>query len=180
MSAWTYVTYRWSDEAAWLAARAAQDWAEQGWGDGTPPGVNLLVVGRLYEPQEPSSETNEAPPPEPLPGWHVAAAFREAVAPTEWAAQRIVTPPGMAVLGRTPTPQSVTRFQARAALAMAGLLDGVEAAVAASPNLLARLAWADAQSFERQSPTIASLAAILGLSTDQIDELFQTAAEIVA
>ena len=79
-----------------------------------------------------------------------------------------------------PVPASVTRFQARAALAMAGLLDGVETAVAASPNLLARLAWADAQSFERQSPTIASLAAILGLSNEQIDELFQTAAEIVA
>jgi len=86
----------------------------------------------------------------------------------------------MPVLGRTPTPQGVTRFQARAALAMAGLLDGVEAAVAASPNSLTRLAWADSQSFERQSPTIASLAYILGLSTDQIDELFQTAEEIVA
>ena len=43
MSGWTYATYRWPDQAAWIAARALQGWTE-----GTPPGVDLLVVGQLY------------------------------------------------------------------------------------------------------------------------------------
>ena len=63
---------------------------------------------------------------------------------------------------------------------MAGLLPVVEAAIAASPDLITRLAWADAQVFERGSPTIASLAASIGLSAPQIDALFLTAWEIVA
>ena len=56
----------------------------------------------------------------------------------------------------------------------------MEEAVAASPHPLTRLAWADAQTFERQSPTVANLAAVLGLSAIQIDDLFKTAAGIVA
>lgn len=175
MSGWTYATYRWPDQAAWIAARALQGWTE-----GTPPGVDLLVVGQLYEGPEPSPGDEASPLPEPLPGWHVAAAFREVQPPAEWAALCIAPPDGMPILGRTPTPQSVTRFQARAALALAGLLDVVEEAVAASPHPLTRLAWADAQTFERQSPTVANLAAVLGLSAIQIDDLFKTAAGIVA
>ena len=117
---------------------------------------------------------------EVLVGWHVAAALRDRTPPAEWAALRITPPEGMTLLGRTPAPTSLRRFQARAALAMAGLLPAVEAAIASSPDLITRLAWADAQVFERGSPTIASLAATIGLTEAQIDALFQTAGEIVA
>jgi hypothetical protein len=167
---WTYLAYRWPDEASFLAALA-----EAGWAEGTPPGVDLLVSGVLQGPPM-SAET----PGEVLAGWHVAAAFRDQVPPAGWAARRITPPEGMALLGHSPVPVSVTRFQARAALAMAGLLPAVEAAIAASPDLITRLAWADAQVFERGSPTIASLAGALGLTEAQIDALFQTAGEIVA
>lgn len=78
-------------------------------------------------------------------------------------------------------PQSVSRFQARAALHLAGLLDEVEAMMAAQEApALAKLAWADAQEFERASPTIAAMAGQIGLTDAQLDELFITAAGIKA
>lgn len=78
-------------------------------------------------------------------------------------------------------PQSVTRFQARAALYQAGILSSVEALMAneATPAL-AKLAWADAQEFKRSSPTIAAMAGALGLTSQQLDDLFTTAAGIDA
>ena len=81
----------------------------------------------------------------------------------------------------TPVPQSVSRFQARAALHLAGLLDQVEGLmVDPSTPTLARLAWADAQEFKRSSPTIASMAQALGLSDEDVDALFISASAIDA
>jgi hypothetical protein len=93
--------------------------------------------------------------------------------------ERIVTESG-AVVEQPTVPVSVTRFQARAALYMANLLDDVDAAVAASGNVLAQLAWADAQAFERSSPTIAAMAAAVGLSAAEVDALFIAADQIQA
>lgn len=78
-------------------------------------------------------------------------------------------------------PQVVTRFQARAALHLAGLLASVEALMAAPETpALAKLAWADAQEFKRNSPTMLAMAAELGLTETQLDELFTVAAGIEA
>ncbi|WP_444453112.1 hypothetical protein ACTTAI_19145 [Rhodobacter capsulatus] len=76
-------------------------------------------------------------------------------------------------------PTSVSRFQARAALHLAGLLDDAEAAVAAADRLT-QLAWTDARDFRRDSPTIAALAIVLGLDDQAIDDLFRQAATITA
>ena len=78
-------------------------------------------------------------------------------------------------------PQVVSRFQARAALLLAGLLDDVEALMAAPGTpALAKLAWADAQEFKRNSPTVQAMAAAIGLTEAQLDELFTNAAGIDA
>ena len=78
-------------------------------------------------------------------------------------------------------PQQVTRFQARAALHLAGLLPQVEALMAApEAPMLAKLAWQDALSFKRNSPTILALSTTLGLTDEQLDALFTTAAGIDA
>lgn len=78
-------------------------------------------------------------------------------------------------------PQSVSRFQARAALHLAGLLETVETMMALPETpALAKLAWADAQEFKRNSPTVLSLSASLGLTEAQLDALFTTAAGIDA
>lgn len=78
-------------------------------------------------------------------------------------------------------PARVTAFQAKAALHEAGLLESVEAMMAnsATPKLV-KLAWAEALHFERYSPTVLALGAALGLSQAQIDDLFQSAAQITA
>lgn len=79
-----------------------------------------------------------------------------------------------------PVPASVSRFQARTALHLAGLLAPVEAAIAASGDVVAQLAWAYAAAFERGSPTVAAMAGALNLTDAQIDDLFRSAAGIVA
>ena len=78
-------------------------------------------------------------------------------------------------------PQSVTSFQARAALHIGGWLDRVETLMA-DPNTdpVARIAWEYAQELQRQSPTVAAFAAALGLTDWQVDELFIQAAQIKA
>lgn len=79
-----------------------------------------------------------------------------------------------------PVPQVVSRFQARAALHAAGLLSSVEDAIATGADVFTQIAWADAAEFRRNSPTIATLAAALGLSEEQVDNLFRQAATITA
>ncbi len=81
----------------------------------------------------------------------------------------------------TAVPQVVSRFQARAALHLAGLLDDVEAMMALPETpALAKLAWADAQEFKRDSPSLLGIASALGLTDAQLDSLFITAAGIKA
>lgn len=78
-------------------------------------------------------------------------------------------------------PQVVSRFQARAALHLAGLLPQVEALMAdPETDTLARLAWTDAQEFRRTSPTLLAMASALSLTDAQLDALFVTAAGIEA
>lgn len=78
-------------------------------------------------------------------------------------------------------PQSVTAFQAKAALLRAGLLDDVEALMASpdTPRMVI-LAWYEALYFERQSPTVQSLGSALGLDDAALDDLFVAASGITA
>lgn len=85
------------------------------------------------------------------------------------------------VPGGDSVPLVVTRFQARAALHLSGRLMQVEALMAGDGvDMLARLAWTDAQEFRRDSPTVAAMAEAMGLSAAQVDELFVLAAGINA
>lgn len=84
------------------------------------------------------------------------------------------------VAAATPkVPQVVTPFQAKAALLQAGLLDTVKAAIASAPAIT-QLAWSDATEFTRDSPTIATMAGALGLTSAQVDALFVAASAIQA
>lgn len=78
-------------------------------------------------------------------------------------------------------PESVSRFQARAALHLAGFLPAVEIIMAdPQTDALARMAWQDAQEFRRHSPTVNALAMALGMDDAQLDTLFVTAGGIEA
>jgi len=75
-----------------------------------------------------------------------------------------------------PVPQSVTARQARLGLLGAGLLDDVEAALASlegPQGRAARIEWEYALEIRRDSPLIAALAPALGLTGEQVDDLFR-------
>lgn len=72
-----------------------------------------------------------------------------------------------------------SRFQAKAALHLAGLLPQVEAAIA-NADPLTQLAWAEAVEYSRHSPAILTLAGVLELTDEQVDDLFRTAMQIEA
>lgn len=79
-----------------------------------------------------------------------------------------------------PVPFAVSRFQARAALLLEGLLDRVEAHIEApQTDALVKLAWREATEFRRESLTVVMLASVLGLTSDDLDNLFRKAAAIV-
>lgn len=78
-------------------------------------------------------------------------------------------------------PVSVSRLQARAALAQAGLFFAVDAYMSGLPaDNIQRLAWQDATEFLRGSATVAAMATMLGLTESQVDQLFITAKGIEA
>jgi hypothetical protein len=87
-----------------------------------------------------------------------------------------------------PVPQIVSRFQARAAMLSSpatsadfpNLLAQIDAAVAASDNAFVQLAWAEAVEWNRASPTVNALAGAVGVTGEQLDDLFRAAAGIVA
>jgi hypothetical protein len=100
-----------------------------------------------------------------------------------------------------PAPRSVTRFQARSVLRRALLPDGrtlfeaitaqLEASAAAvavlPPTDEQRLAtedavdaWANAQTFERTSQLVQTIAAGFGLTDEEVDAMFRQAAAVTA
>lgn len=81
--------------------------------------------------------------------------------------------------GPGPVPAAVSAFQAKAALTQAGLYDKAAAAAQAAGGFMF-LAWSTATEFERSSPNIATLAAGLGLTDAQVDDLFRAASKITA
>ena len=65
---------------------------------------------------------------------------------------------------------------------LAGDLDDSDAAAAAAQaaGSFVFLAWSTATEFQRSSPNIATLAAGLGLTDAQVDDLFRAASKITA
>jgi len=78
-----------------------------------------------------------------------------------------------------PVPQTISRFQARAALHQAGYLAQMQTAIE-SADPIVKMAWEDATEFRRNSPTVLAFAETLGLTDEQLDEMFRTAAQIEA
>lgn len=73
-----------------------------------------------------------------------------------------------------PVPVSATPRQARLALLQAGLLDQAQAAVdAAGPA--AKITWDYALEIRREDPLIVGIGVLLGITSEQIDNLFRTA-----
>jgi hypothetical protein len=72
-------------------------------------------------------------------------------------------------------PREIPNWRAKVILAQMGLLPTVEAAIAALPEpdrTVASLAWGGDAKLARRGKTVLGLAAALGLSADQVDQLF--------
>lgn len=81
--------------------------------------------------------------------------------------------------GQSLVPQEVTRFQALAALHTAGLLSPVKTMMAdPATDPLTVLAFDNALTFKRGSPMVLNIAQALGLSDQQLDDLFIAAIAI--
>lgn len=79
-----------------------------------------------------------------------------------------------------PVPASVTRRQALTVLTLGGYINQIEAAIAAIQDLqqriIAQVFWRESQQFERNNPTLIALAYAIGLTDEQLDDLFRQAA----
>lgn len=86
------------------------------------------------------------------------------------------------LLARNPVPDSVARAQGKAVLIGAGLWKDVLAFVAAiedpTEQALAEVALHDTQRWNRNSPFLTSMKVALGLSDEQLNDLFIAAAKI--
>ena len=77
----------------------------------------------------------------------------------------------------TGVPRSITRGQFKQALLQLGLLDTVDAAIAAAPRS-AQIDYADRLDFERDNPLVLEMAAALGKTEAEIDDLFKLGATL--
>lgn len=90
--------------------------------------------------------------------------------------QGVYTPPYV----EPPVPRPITQVtpvQGRIALLNAGLLDQAQAAVNSAGGSVA-IWWDYATTWERSHPLLTTLGAGLGLTPDQIDQLFLAASQI--
>ncbi|MFY8164324.1 MAG: hypothetical protein ACOVKC_08820 [Brevundimonas sp.] len=74
-------------------------------------------------------------------------------------------------------PAKVSMMQAQLALAGAGLLDDVETAIAGA-DTVTQIYWRTASDLHRQHPLVLTLAGALGLTSEQVDDLFIAAVSI--
>lgn len=96
--------------------------------------------------------------------------------PNRW--RLVAWQPGVEKQG---VPETVSMGQARIALHRAGLLTQVDTAIASLPDQLrveAELAWQYSNEVERHNGLVSMLAPALGLSEEQLDQLFITAASV--
>lgn len=99
----------------------------------------------------------------------------------EWIELPYSKPPEPVIVD--PVPEAVTPRQAKIALLHAGLLDDVEAGIEAitdpATKRIAKLDWSEANEFRRDWPLLNQLAAGMGITDGQLDELFRAAAGII-
>jgi hypothetical protein len=179
---WMTTYHRFLNRAAFLAACHAAGWACPPGRDPEPPqGVAMDMVGPLIGTPR-IEESGRLTTGEVLdPCYHVNLAWHgrepdavfqsSLVVPTTpsrgW---DVAAPP----TSQPPVPPVIPAWKGKAALREAGLLDAVEAAIAAAGGRV-QDAWAGASEWSRNSEFLLSLAEGLGLPSDRVDALFRSA-----
>lgn len=79
-------------------------------------------------------------------------------------------------------PFSVTRRQAKQGLLLAGKLDDVQPAINSIPDeiqrRMAQLYWDESQDFERDNEVLQMMAQAIGMTPDEVDNLFIQASKL--
>ena len=123
--------------------------------------------GWLSETVIEGRSTNVVPPaPADIPEGHAANFTGH-----KWVVVPYTAPPPPV----PPVLASPTRRQLKLVMLQAGLLDAVEYAVANSGDRALQIEWAEALEFDRDNPSVATLAAALGKTDEEIDALWALA-----
>ena len=107
---------------------------------------------------------------------HLLAADSKCAGGWSYAGGDVVAP-----LVTVPVPAEVTLRQARLALLASGLLDDVETAIDGMEEptqTAARIEWEYSNALQRDNALVSVLGPALGLSSNQIDDLFRAAAQL--
>lgn len=179
---WITTYHRFLNRTAFLEACLAAGWTcPPGKDPELPQGVVLDIVGPVVGPPRIEDHGQMITGEVIDPRYHVNVAWhgREpdvafqaslvlpATASREWD----VAPPAASP---RPVPPVIPAWKGKAALREAGLLEAVEVAVAAAGGRV-QDAWTGASEWSRDSDFLLSLAAALGLSGQQVSDLFQSA-----
>jgi len=182
---WITTCHRFASRAEFLAACQAAGWTcPPGQESEPPPGVAVDILGPIVE----AAQIGEGGIPIPGevidPRYHVNLAWhgRELDAAlsafivmpaTPSRGWDVVAPPAT----QPPVPPVIPAWKGKAALREAGLLDAVEAAIAAAGGRV-QDAWTGASEWSRDSALLQTLAVALGLDGRQFDQMFRDAAAI--
>ncbi len=107
--------------------------------------------------------------------------WRAVNGPADCSADEVFAEMQPPVYGAAEQVVSVTMRQARLALLAIGKLNAVDAAINALPEpqrTAAQIEWDYAASVEKSSPLIQMLAPQIGINSEQLTELFNTAAQL--
>ena len=144
----------------------------------TPGNWYWIVAGdesRVYS----SARARYVPPDDPI----YTAWLQSGRLPTRIASERdlvdvlLAQYPAGAPPEYTPTPASISMRQARLVRLQVGLLEAATAAVDGQGEA-ERISWEYATEIRRDDPLVARLASTLGLTDDQLNDLFRQAATL--
>jgi len=148
---------------------------------------NIDTIGVIYKPtgEMLQGEDGEYPEMAPIAGWHVNVRLVGEDGTTLMPYAVTPTTPVRVFGGAIPAPsipQSVSMRQGRLALLGAGMLEMIDAAIAAIEDPVMRQAatieWQYANTIERNSAFVQQMVAGLGLTDAQMDALFVEAAKL--
>jgi hypothetical protein len=137
-----------------------------------------------FEPPDNFSRVSEVLPPSFNSLTQKASELSPEFVDTAWRQRWLVVPLSASEIAAAATakvPISVTRVQARMALAEAGLLvqvDGVVTAMTGLTGEFAKIKWFDATQIDRDDPLVNQMGGLLNKTPEQMDALFVRAAQL--
>jgi hypothetical protein len=179
---WITTCHRFASRAEFLAACGTAGWTCPPGRDPEPPlGVALDILGPVVAPVQIGDGGVLIPGDVLDPRYHVNVAWHgrdpdpafhdSLVVPARPSRAWDIAP---LPASNPPVPAVIPAWKGKAALREAGLLDVVEAAVAAAGGRM-QDAWVGASAWDRGSELLAAVISQLGLNPDEADRLFREA-----